>query len=513
MAMLERDLGIHGPAVSAERRLDVACALVHALLARPLSDSPAERAEALALFEDLRLPAAVFDATPVPTLVNGAWRALLGARAGTFPSTHVREVIRTGAPLHLPELVVRLDHGSAHCAATLRPIHDDAGATSGAIVLCSIITDDVVARELAVSGDALVWGGLVSSSPDYFNGAWGAYTQGARRFARLYAWRDAIHADDRARCVQAFCEAADRRSAAEVEARVRRADGEYRWHRIRFVIAPLSRWYAIATDIEDVRAEAARAELLARERAARADAEQASRLKDRFLAAVSSELRTPLTKMLRWEEVLRDETAEAALHVQALDAIHEIARFQTRLIDDLLEVSRGISGELHVDLHPLDLERVLCEALEALAPIALARQIALARRGATDVAEVRGDAPRLRRVLDILLANALKLTEPGGRVTVAVAREDRSIVLEVEDSGRGIAAESLPRLFEPFSQIEDSPARVDLGLGLGLAIAKQIVALHHGELTAASAGLGQGATFTLRLPVDEAHPRPTSGPS
>ena len=275
----------------------------------------------------------------------------------------------------------------------------------------------------------------------------------------------------------------------------------------------MSRWYAIATDIEDARVEAARAALLARERAARADAEQASRLKDRFLDAVSSELRTPLTTMLRWEEVLRDETAEAALHVQALDAIHEIARLQARFIDDLLEVSRGINGELHLDLHPLDLERVLREALEALAPVALARQIALARRGAPDVAEVQGDAPHLRRVIDILLANALKLTEPGGRITVAVARQDRSVVIEVEDSGRGIAAESLPGLFEPFSQVDDAPARVDLGLGLGLAIARQIALLHHGELTAASAGLGQGATFTLRLPAGGAHPRSASGPA
>jgi signal transduction histidine kinase len=485
--VIEHDFAIDGPAVPVERRLEVACALVDALIARLASGRPAERTEALALFEKLTLPAAVFGAGHAPRLANGAWRALFGAR-GAFPSTHLDAAIRTGATTHLAELALELDSCSARCAATLRPISDGAGEATGVIVLCTLIADEVVARELEVTADALVWGGPAFSAPDYFNGAWGVYTRDARRFARLYAWRDAIHADDRSRCEQAFGEASGRGRSAEVEARVRRADGEYRWHRIRFVMAPGSRWYAIATDIEQARAEAERAALL---------------------AAIAHELRAPLATMLRWEKVLRDEAADAASRAQALDELRERALSQARLAGELVDVSRMAGGELCVDLRPIDLERVLREALEAVAPTALVKQIVLDRRGARGLAEIQGDAARLRQVLDTLLANAVKFTEVGGRIAVTVARQEHSISIEIEDSGRGIAPDFLARVFEPFSKIHHSWAREGGGLGVGLAIAKQLVALHHGELTAASDGPGRGATFTLRLPTaDERHARP-----
>jgi signal transduction histidine kinase/ActR/RegA family two-component response regulator len=510
--VIERDLGSDGATATTERRLEVACALVQALIAPPASGRSAGRDEALALFEELTLPAAVFDAAPAPRLANAAWRALLGESSGAFPRAHVDAVIRTGAVTHLAELELALGGRPVHCAATLRPLRDDDGAVVGVIVLCLLTTDEVIARELAVSADALVWGGPVSQGPDYFNGAWRAYTRAARRSARRGTWQDAIHPDDRPRCVQALAEAGGRGGAAEVEARVRRGDGDYRWHRIRFVVSPAARWYAAATDIEAERAEAARAEALAREHAARAEAEQSSRLKDQFLAAVSHELRAPLTTMLLWERVLRDETASAALQAQALDAIHQSALTQSRLVDDLLDVSRAISGKLHVDLRPLDIELVLRAALEAVAPAALAKQIVLDRRGPRVAVEVEADEARLRQVLGNLLANAVKFTDPGGRVTVAVARQERSIAISIEDSGRGIAPDFLPHVFEPFSQTADASNRTNHGLGLGLAIAKQIVALHHGELTAASAGPGRGATFTLQLPVaDEQRARPPPG--
>jgi signal transduction histidine kinase len=509
-AVIERDLGIDGPAAQVERRLEVACALVHALIARPASDGPAERAEILTLFEELTLPAAVFGAGGAPRLANGAWRALLGAR-GAFPSKYLDEVMRTGATTHFPELAIELDDCTASCAATLRAIRDGAGATTGVIVVCTLVIDDVVARDLAASDDALVWGGSVLGEPDYFNGAWGAYTRDARRFARLYAWKEAIHADDRASCVRAFDEAKARRTPLEVEARMRRADGAYRWHRIRFVIAPGARWYAVATDIELARAEAEREELIARERAARDAAEQAHRLAEQLVAAVSHELRAPLAAMQRWERVLRDEGSDAAARAQALDGIHESARSQERLVAELVDAARVIGGELHVDLRPLDLEGVLRGALEAIAPAALAKQIVL-DRGVQVVAEVRADAARLRQVLDTLLANAVRFTEPGGRIAVAVARQDRSIEIGIADSGCGIAPDLLPRVFEPFGRSRRPSASGAAGLGLGLAIARQIVALHHGELTAASAGPGRGATFTLRLPIaDERRARSLPG--
>jgi signal transduction histidine kinase len=499
--VIERDLGIDGPAARAEHRLEVACALVHALIARPASDGPAEHAEILAMFDDLTLPAAVFGADRAPRLANGAWRALLGAR-GAFPSTYLDEVMRTGATTHLPELALELDDCTASCAATLRATRDGAGATTGIIVVCTLVIDDVVARELALSDDALVWGGSVLGEPDYFNGAWGAYTRDARRFARLYAWKNAIHADDRASCVRAFDEAKARRTTLEVEARMRRADDTYRWHRIRFVMAPGSRWYAVATDIELARAEAEREELIARERAARDAAEQAHWLAEQLVAAVAHELRAPLAAMRRWEHALRDEAAGAASRVQALDGIHESVLAQERLVGELVDQARVIGGELHVDLRPLDLEGVLRGALEAIAPAALAKQISL-DRGARISAEVRADAARLRQVLDTLLANAVRFTEPGDRIAVVVARQDRSIEIGIVDSGCGIAPDLLPCVFEPFSRTRRSSTSGAGGIGLGLAIARQIVALHRGELTAASAGPGRGATFTLRLPLSD----------
>ncbi len=508
--MTERHLGTADPVVSMARWVDVACELVHAAVARPTSDAPDGAAEALALLDELALPAAVFDAAGrAPRLANRTWQAWLGAGGGASLDAHVGDALRTGQTTRLAELPLTLDGRLAYCTAALRPIRGGDGTTTGVIVLCALITDRVIAHQLAANADALVWGGpkREDGGTDYFNRAWCAYTGEAGEPAALHAWQDAIHDDDRPGCMQVFGDFVQLASPG-IEVRLRRADGTHRWHRIQFVTAPESRWLGIATDIEDAHASAERVEQLARERAARAAAEQASRLKDRFLATVSHELRAPLTTLLLWEQVLRDETADAALHAQALDAIHQSAVAQSRLVGDLLDVSRAISGKLHIDLRPLDIERVLREALDAIAPAARAKQITLARRGAPAAAEVQGDATRLRQVLDNLLANAVKFTAAGGRITVAVARQDRSIAIDIEDSGRGIAPEFLPHLFEPFRQLDDSSTGVDGGLGLGLAIAKQLVALHDGELTAASAGPGRGATFTVRLPIADAPSAP-----
>jgi signal transduction histidine kinase/CheY-like chemotaxis protein len=499
--MIERELGIGGRDRSVKHRLDVACALVHALV----SQAPGDRStgmEELALLEELTLPIAVFDAAGrAPVLTNAAWRASLGARGEAALGPHVDEAIRTGATAHLPELALAPDGPPACCAATLRPLRNRAGATTSVIVLCAMITDEVVARELAVSADALVCGGPRSRGPDYVNRAWRAYTGAPAEPADTHAWQDVLSAGDLARCMQAVRKTA-RGGSPELEVQMRRADGAARWHRIRFVSAAAQpRWFGIATDIDDARIEAERAESLAREHRALADAERASRLRDQFLAAVSHELRAPLSALLLWEKVLRDETADAALRAQALEAIHQSAVAQSRLVNDLLDISRAINGKLHLDLRPLDIERVLREALEALAPAARAKQISLEHRGTWTATEIQGDGARLRQVLDNLLGNAVKFTGPGGRITVEIARGDRAISIDIEDNGRGIAPESLPHLFEPFTQLDDSLTRVTGGLGLGLSIAKQIVMLHHGELTARSAGPGRGATFTVRLPI------------
>jgi CheY-like chemotaxis protein len=348
--VIEHALGITGADGPVERRLEVAAALVHAVIAAAKSD-PAFLEEAGALLDELALPAAVFNpGGRAPWLANAAWRSWFGVhdsgRDRALLGAYIDEALRTGATLHAGELALALDGPPAYCAAILRPARAGTGATTGVIALCAPITDEVIARRLAVSAGALVWSGLGSGGADYWNRAWCAYTGHAREPRAPDAWQNAIDARDLPDCLRALGDAIDRRGAAEVEARVRRTDGADRWHRIRFSIAiPERRWFGAATDIAEARAEAERTELLAREQAARAAAEQAHRLKDRFVAEVSHDLRGPISTTLLWMRVLRDDTVPDAVRAQALEAIHQSALAQSDIIGELLDASRGVAAQ------------------------------------------------------------------------------------------------------------------------------------------------------------------------
>jgi signal transduction histidine kinase/DNA-binding NarL/FixJ family response regulator len=488
---------------SRQRTLDLGCRLASALLERFLLEGGAERVdtawrrrEALELFEELALPTAVFDiASRTTRFANAAWRALFGARGAYEAIPGVDGAGRTGRAVHIAELVLDLGGRPAYGAATLLASRDGDGEATCVVVVCEDITDEVIARELAVDADALVWSAPLAAEPDYYNRRWSAYS------ASRPGWQRAIHRDDLARCIHILAGVIRVQGSATLEARLHRADGEYRWHRIQLA-STASRWFATAIDVHDAHeATAAHHELIAREADARAEAEEANRLKDQFLATVSHELRTPLTTMVLWEGVLGDEHAAPALRAKALEAIRQSVVVQSRVVGDLLDISRAISGKLHVDLRAVDVDQLVSEAVAAIAPVASAREVALDRQGSSAGSEVRGDAVRLRQVLDNLLTNAVKFTDPGGRVTVTVARRDRAIVIEVDDSGCGIAAEFLPRLFEPFSQIDDATTRAAGGLGLGLAIARRLVELHGGTLEASSRGPRRGATLTVTLPA------------
>ena len=482
-----------------ERRLELACRLVDALIG---VDPARCRRDALDVIEELELPTAVLDvATRAPRLVNAAWRALFGTRdpyaviAGLI--ANLDDVSQTGITTHFAQLALDLDGRPAYCAATLRPSRDELGVVTTVTVVCADTTDEVIARQLAEDADALVWGGPCEGPPDYFNRRWSAYADGRS------GWQHAIHPDDLAKCNSSLGWVTRERGSAVVEARLRRANGDYRWHRVRFAIATSgTRWFGAASDIHEMHgATTERNELLARERAARADAERANLLKDQFLAAVSHELRAPLTTMVLWEAILRDDSVDAEMRAKAHEAIQQSALVQSRMVGDLLDVSRAIAGKLHVDLRPVEVEPLVQGALDAIAPAAQAKQVVVDRRGTLAGAELCGDAVRLRQVLVNVLANAVKFTEPGGRVVVGVSRRGRTIVIEVEDSGRGVAPEFLSRMFEPFSQAADLSTHWEGGLGLGLAIAKQLVELHHGTIAACSAGAGRGTTITVVLPA------------
>jgi len=248
-------------------------------------------------------------------------------------------------------------------------------------------------------------------------------------------------------------------------------------------------------------AEEERAASLLRERDARRHAEEADRLKDEFLATLSHELRTPLTSILGWASMIRSGEVEGSSATRAVETIERNARSQARLIDDLLDVSRIITGNLRLDLHPLNLAPIVDAALDALRPTADVKGIKLQTHFVPEECLVKGDPNRLRQVIWNLLSNAIKFTQRGGSVSIDLTCVESTARLTVSDTGDGISPDFLPYVFDRFRQAEGSISRKQGGLGLGLAVARHLVELHGGTITAESEGLGQGSVFSVDLPL------------
>lgn len=259
-------------------------------------------------------------------------------------------------------------------------------------------------------------------------------------------------------------------------------------------------------------AEAETAALLEREREARREAEAAGRLRDEFLATVSHELRTPLSSILGWAQMMRTHELPPEKRAKALETIERNARAQAQLIEDLLDVSRILSGQMRLEVAPVDVRVVTEAAVDTVRPAAMAKNIRIVTTLATD-ALVLGDAHRLQQIAWNLLSNAVKFTPKGGRVQVALAVEASSIVLTVADTGRGIAPDFLDHVFDRFRQADSSSTRTFGGLGLGLSIVRELVTLHGGTVEADSEGADRGATFTVRLPLSVTRRRDPSLPS
>lgn len=243
---------------------------------------------------------------------------------------------------------------------------------------------------------------------------------------------------------------------------------------------------------------------LAAERAAHSEAVRANRLKDEFLGIVSHELRTPLSAILNWTTVLRDGAGENREVREPLETIERNARAQARLIEDLLDVSRITSGKVRLRVKPVDLRQIAEAVVDSLQPSAQLKGIRLETAWGTDPLEVLGDADRLQQVGWNLVNNAVKFTPRGGTVRVSLTRLESWVELSVEDTGQGIKAEFLPRIFERFSQQDSSTTRQNPGLGLGLAITRHLVELHGGAIRAESPGENRGATFRVQLPATAA---------
>jgi PAS domain S-box-containing protein len=258
----------------------------------------------------------------------------------------------------------------------------------------------------------------------------------------------------------------------------------------------------IARDITDQKqTQKEHQELLAREQAARAEAEAANRAKDDFLATLSHELRTPLNSILGWAQVLGSAHRDPGLVDRALDAITRNARQQARLVDDLLDLSSIIGGRLRLQVRTVDLVTVVGAALESIRPAAVEKALDLRTAYDSQLGPLQGDPERLQQIFWNVLTNAVKFSPRGGRIDVRVTRKQSRAVVQVSDCGIGIRPEVLPVIFERFRQGESSVTRAHGGLGLGLAIVRQLVEMHGGTVEAASPGEGQGATLTVALPL------------
>ena len=269
-------------------------------------------------------------------------------------------------------------------------------------------------------------------------------------------------------------------------------------------------------DISDRKAiEQQREQLLAQEYAAREAAEAANRIKDEFLAVLSHELRTPLNPILGWSRLLKNGNLDATKTAQAIDIIERNAKLQTQLIEDLLDVSRILRGKLSLNTVPVDIEAITKSALDTVRLSAEAKSIQLQTHLHPIHDRVLGDAARLQQVVWNLLSNAIKFTPEGGRVEIRLEQIETHVQIPVSDTGKGITPEFLPYVFEYFRQADSTTTRKFGGLGLGLAIVRQLVELHGGTVQASSPGEDQGSTFMVRLPClktssDLSHDSPAS---
>ncbi|HEY2867202.1 MAG TPA: ATP-binding protein [Pyrinomonadaceae bacterium] len=249
---------------------------------------------------------------------------------------------------------------------------------------------------------------------------------------------------------------------------------------------------------------AKRQDALINERLARAEAEKASRLKDQFLSTVSHELRTPLNVIVGWATMLRDGKLDASAQKRAFQTIADNARQQSRLIDDILDVSRTMSGKMQLNIGEVDLHSVISETLRSIGHAAEARGVNIEFKPGDLPMEIRADRDRLQQIFWNLISNAIKFTPQNGTVSISTRVVDRAAEVEVCDTGRGIEADFLPFIFDRFSQADGSRTREKGGLGLGLSLVRHLVELHGGSVWAASAGRDQGSAFTVRLPIQDA---------
>ncbi|MBD1848230.1 PAS domain-containing protein [Cyanobacteria bacterium FACHB-63] len=320
-------------------------------------------------------------------------------------------------------------------------------------------------------------------------------------------WLSIVHPDDRDRTRERWLTSVKSGSPYEIEYRFRHFDGTYHWFLgqgvpFRDEQGQVVKWFGTCTNIDfQKQHEAESMRLMAEQQAAREAAERANRIKDELLAVVSHELRTPLNPILGWSKLLRMGKLTPERAIEALGTIERNAQQQAQLIDDLLDISRILHNKLVLTVGPVDLAEIVANALETIQLATQAKSIHVEASLAVHIGAIRGDAGRLQQIVGNLLSNAVKFTPEGGRIQVQLTQVERHVQLQVIDTGKGIAPEFLPHLFEAFRQEDNTTTRQFGGLGLGLAIVQELVELHGGTVMVDSPGVGQGATFTVKLPI------------
>ncbi|HME91068.1 MAG TPA: response regulator [Myxococcaceae bacterium] len=363
-------------------------------------------------------------------------------------------------------------------------------------------------RNLTESVPLCVWAAKADGNIHYANKAWLDYSGMSVEQAGTLGGLAAVHPDQRRPARAAWLESVRSAKPFAMEVALRRqSDGAYRWHLVR--AAPerdeggaITGWIGIATDIDDQkRAAETRARMLAAEQHAREVAEAANRGKDEFLATVSHELRNPLNAIVGWARMLRSGVLDRSGGERALEAIERNAQVQTKLVEDILDVSRIIAGKLRLHARPTSLSAVVSASLDTVRPAAQAKEIQLEVALDPSADAVSGDSDRLQQVVWNLLSNAIKFTPRHGKVEVQLHRAGSEAEVRIRDSGAGMKADFLPHVFDRFRQADSTSTRSHGGLGLGLAIVRHLIELHGGTVGAESGGEGKGSTFTFRLPI------------
>lgn len=427
-----------------------------------------------------------------------------------------RQVIQTGEATSFEEQIFRC--GELRSLMTRKyPWRNEQGQIVGVIGICRDITSSKRSeaalrlserryRTLINAVPQLMWVSDSQGRIEYLNQRWHEFISDGSKF-NTESWQQIIHPQDFELACQGRDNAIRHRQPYQVEIRLKRSDGSYRWHLARVV--PLQdenqqilNWFGTATDIHDQKqALMERDQALRRERAAREEAEAVNRIKDEFLAVLSHELRSPLNPILGWSSILKQRRVEEKTLQKAFETIERNVRLQLQLVDDLLDVSSILRGKLSLEKAAVDLQSVIQGAIETVQLAAEAKSINLVTNLPPTNGTILGDEGRIQQILWNLLSNAVKFTPPQGQVDIQLNLTNQEAQIQVRDTGKGISPDFMPHVFEYFRQEDAATTRRFGGLGLGLAIVRYLSEMHGGSVTVDSPGEGQGSTFLVQLPL------------